>query len=120
MAIGARDTSISLAITGSKLEYAFSTLSFTATGGGMVPLSLSMPINSPVTITPMMAPVEDIPTRPKLFASAFLLLFFIEETPAASASINGVVNAPVVAPEASKAMERKSSDENRDKTKISP
>ncbi|MPN40905.1 hypothetical protein SDC9_188445 [bioreactor metagenome] len=71
-------------------------------------------------MTPKIAPVDAIPTSPKLSFSDALLSFFRRETPNARPSMNGTVRAPVVAPEASKEMARNSGDMNTARTKIIP
>src|SRR5574344_1263219 len=55
-----------------------------------------------IIITDIIGPVDAMATNPKLSLSDALQSFFNCETPIASARIKGTVNAPVVAPEASK------------------
>ena len=57
-------------------------------------------------------------TRPKLSFSDALLSFFKAETPMANASIKGTVNAPVVAPDASKEIAKNSAEIKNDKPNI--
>ena len=68
--------------------------------------------------TPIMAPAEIIPIRPKLSSSESFESFFNAEIPVPNASTKGTVRAPVVAPEASKAIARYSGDTNSDNRKI--
>jgi len=72
----------------------------------------------PIARTDIIAPVEAIATRPKLSSSEAMLSFFNEEIPAESASTNGTVRAPVVAPDASKDTDKNSGDENNANTNI--
>ena len=73
-----------------------------------------------IIITEKIAPVEVIPTNPKLSVSDDLLSFFSIDTPTAIANINGTVKAPVVAPDASKDIARNSGDVNNARTNIKP
>ena len=61
-----------------------------------------------------MAPADTMPTKPNESVSDAIASFFIRETPAAIAKMNGTVIAPVVAPDESKAMEMPSLTEKND------
>ena len=97
-------------ITDEELETATSSL----------PDSFSVFVNIFIMRTDKIAPVDAIATRPKLSFSEALLSFFKLATPSPKAKINGTVNAPVVAPDASKAMARNSDDENIASAKMNP
>lgn len=101
-------------------KYVSSKPVFAMVGFVKEPVKLLSFINKLVIKTPRIAPVEEMPTRPKLSASPALLYFFKAETPAAKANIKGTVIAPVVAPEASNAMAKNSGVENKHMIKIKP
>lgn len=71
-----------------------------------------------MSITAIIAPADVIATKPKLSFSEALLSFFKAEVPMASPRIKGTVNAPVVAPDASKDIAKNSRDVNKAKIKI--
>src|SRR5690554_1251942 len=118
--MGKRDMNDSQVIRSSLDPYIPNKLPLAIVCSGNSPFNLSMPRISPVTKTPKMAPVDEMPTRPKLSTSLDLLLDFNAEIPAARASIKGTVTAPVVAPEASNAMAIKSLDEKIERIRIKP
>lgn len=64
----------------------------------------------PASKTAMITPAEAMPNKPKLSSSEASLSFFSTEIPTPRARIKGTVRAPVVAPEASKAMARYSGE----------
>src|SRR5690554_4474957 len=120
MIIGSNDTKDSHAMLSNFDQYTSKRLELAICVSGNTPSSLSTLRKRPATKTPIIAPVDEIPTSPKLSASPILLSFLMAETPAANASMKGTVTAPVVAPDASNAMARKSNEENSDKIKIKP
>ncbi len=83
------------------------------------PWMCSCPVRMDMSMTARMGPALMTPTIPKLSSSA-VFPPLIRERPAVSARTKGVVRAPVVAPEASKAMARNSSETRMARTKITP
>ncbi len=72
-----------------------------------------------INITARIGPALIVPTRPKEFSSAIFPPFILDN-PSDIASTNGVVRAPVVAPEASKEIARNSSETKGAIIKIIP
>ena len=107
--IGETANRISPAIFGNSCRNGASQFAATASWPGIEPESGSSErTNNPKINTARMAPAEAIPTRPKLSSSADCVFRFRDATPTASANMKGTVKAPVVDPEASKAMANRS------------
>src|SRR5690606_18826735 len=111
--IGSKAIKISFEIVGSSWIKGSSIVpdGFKSTGNS--PVNSFCPVMIFKNITAMIAPEEEIATKPKLSFSEAFPFFFKEDIPEDNANINGTVSAPVVAPEASNEMAKNSLEVKR-------